>query len=127
MKIPIGLSIFTVLVVGCASSNPKDGLSGFGRSVAVFEGTLRLVFADGVEMGRLDFKDGKCIGVSLPASDQNALRESGPRKVRIEGILFAAPTDVEVAEIRVNERTIGFRQCENQYIFVSDRRNISWK
>jgi hypothetical protein len=120
VKIPIGLSI-------CASSNPKDGLSGFGRSVAVFEGTLRLVFADGVEMGRLDFKDGKCIGVSLPASDQNALRESGPRKVRIEGILFAAPTDVEVAEIRVNERTIGFRQCENQYIFVSDRRNISWK
>lgn len=118
--------LLAMLVAGCATIEDKGVESASAAPVRNFRGTLSLVFADGVEAGRLGQVGGQCLGVSLPIEDMANLRASGPQVVEIRGYLFEIPNDVEVAAIRVNGRQLGFRQCNNTIIFVRRSRDIEW-
>lgn len=118
---------FLPFATGCSAVAASGPVTVPQPTVHVYQGTLRLVFADGVEAGRLDQADGQCLGMSLPKKDVNRLRASGPRIATVRGLLFEAPNDIEVATIRVNGRQVGFRQCNNKYVFVRRSGDISWE
>lgn len=97
------------------------------HAIQIFEGIASVVYADGVEMVRLDqFRD-SCLGVSLPKAGLVALKKSGPKRVSIKGLLMQVPSETEIATIHVNDRLVGFRQCDNKYVFVRSIRDIDWK
>lgn len=105
----------TVTAAGTSvPSRPVSNESG----IQTIEGTISVVWADGVQAARIDRTDRSCLGVSLPTEELNKLKKSGPRPVSIRGVLMAVPMDIEVATVRVNGRLVGFKQCDNQYIFV---------
>jgi len=118
--------LLALLMTGCATMDGKGAETASTPPVRSFRGTLSLVFADGVESGHLDQAGGPCLGVSLPAKDMTKLRASGPRAVEVQGSLFQVPNDIEVATIRVNGRQVGFKQCNNTYVFVRKSRDIVW-
>lgn len=114
------------LAMACTTAPLLASAFGMEGSSQIFSGTLRIVFADGVETGRLDQPDGRCLGVSLPRRAVAQLRASGPRSASIKGQLFHAPEDIEIATIRVNGRLVGFRQCGNDYVFVSKGTDVKF-
>lgn len=118
--------IIVIIVVGCSTNSaPHEGQKA--SLSQIYRGTLRLVFADGVEAGRLERPDGTCLGVSLPERELVRLRTSGPRTVSLTGLVSEVPRDIEIATIRINGRVVGFRQCNNKYIFVRKSGDIAWQ
>jgi len=115
-----------LLIGAWATTSVGEGRVGSNRPIRIYHGTLSLVFADGVEAGRLDQADGKCVGVSLPKGVVGRLRKLGPKTVSIRGSLFEVPNDIELSSIHVNGRQVGFRQCNNAYIFVFRNSDVHW-
>lgn len=123
----VRLLFLTPLVVGCSTVAASGPNVARNPASQVYHGTLSLAFADGVEAGRLDQADGECVGVSLPKRVVSRLRASGPKIASVTGLLFEVPNDIEVATIRVNGRQVGFRQCNNKYVFVRRNGDIAWR
>lgn len=84
----------------------------------VLQGMLSVVEIGDIKMGKLELDHGECVSVSLPSKMIELAAKQGRHKATVEGTIFPVPTDVEVATISVNGRTIGLGQCGNFYLFI---------
>jgi hypothetical protein len=78
---------------------------------------LSVVEIGDTQMGKLDM-DHECVSVSLPSKMIESAEKQGRHQATVQGTMFPVPTDIEVATISVNGRTIGLGQCGNFYLFV---------
>jgi hypothetical protein len=75
-------------------------------------------------MGKLTQNNQECVGVSLSQSTIKKLRNFLPARVEINGFLYQVPQDIEISNISIDGREIGFQQCNGKYVVVGNSSNI---
>ena len=109
-------------VVGCAGS-PSVAAMSYEECAAsrhcTVSGAVSAQPAEYAWMGRLELPDGRCVSVSLPASEIDTLQRDGPRHMTVSGRVYGDPSmDQEVAWLEIEGRRIGLGLCGSFFVFV---------
>lgn len=113
-----------VAVAGCAAAPVKsmtyDECARATR--CTLHGTVTARPAEHGWIGSLALADGRCVSISLPDTEMEALRQTGPSEMTVSGRVYGDPsTDREVASMEIDGRNIGLGLCGNFFVFVPDR------
>lgn len=87
--------------------------------ICAITGRVSAVQGEHAWTGRLDLPDGRCINVSLPPRQLDAIRKSGPRVLTVRGAVIGDPSDhTEIAFLEIDGRRVGLGVCSRFIVVV---------